>query len=234
MIKRVIQLKLLCFVFIFLSANLRANITTESKKELLADIFPTSCHFSGQFLQRKNINGLPVPLLSNGDFFFSCDLGLVWSTHSPVNEAILYINSSRSYRVNDEGNIYPLSSVTRYIMSKVLLRLLKGDIDYFAEEFLIMRSDDNEMLVLRPESQFMKKGIDSIQFKKEVGIEDEVSLRVIVTDITGQNTELNIEGIKEHQIDGKDQASEQCEMLYPDTLQWCKVLRSPRRLNKKF
>jgi hypothetical protein len=234
MIKPSTLFQLLCFVFMLSSANLWANNVTESEKRLLVDIFPTSCHFSGQFSQRKNIDGLPVPLLSDGDFFFSCDLGLVWNTYSPFNEAILYANVSKSYRVDDEGEIQQLSGIAKYIMSKVLMRLLKGDADYFVEEFLVTPSSDNEMLELRPESYFMKKGIDNIPFKKVESFEEGVSLRVVVTDITGQETEVDINKIKEHEIDGKANALQQCQELYPNSMQWCKVLRAPRRFNKKF
>lgn len=234
MFKLTQQLKWLCLGLILLSASLRANTATESEKELLANVFPTSCHFSGQFSQLKHIDGLPVPLLSEGDFFFSCDLGLVWNTHSPFNEVILFVNAAKNYLVDDEGEIQPLSGITQYILSKVLMRLLQGDTDYFAEEFIVTPAEGSEMLMLRPESYFMQKGIDNIQFKKNESLEEGVSLSVVVTDTTGQKTKVQINRIQEHEIDGRRSAFEQCKDLYPNSEQWCKLLRSPRRFEQKF
>ena len=104
---------------LFFAQGTIAQENTGSKEALLSNMFPTSCSFSGQFSQQKNIEGLPVPLISNGDFFFSCDLGLIWSTDTPFIEAILYANAANSYRINDKGDVTPLTGIARYSMSKI-------------------------------------------------------------------------------------------------------------------
>lgn len=232
MIKRLLQQKLMCFSIVLFSHSVLADSQIEDEKKLLADIFPTTCHFSGQFLQQKRIEGLPVPLRSDGDFFFSCDLGLIWSTQSPFKDALLYVNASRNYRINERGEIEPLSGIAHYSMSKIFLRLLRGDTDYFANEFAVSEVPETGVIELRPESGFMQKGIERIDFKKNQSLEHGVSLQVNVVDATGQVTQVSIDKITEHEIEGKRNAFEQCEKLYPSTSKWCEVLRSPARFDK--
>lgn len=198
-----------------------------SEAELLQQIVPASCHFSGQFIQRKHIQGLPVPLQSNGDFFFSCDFGLVWNTLAPIQEALLYVNARKNYRVDERGDIEPLSGAARYAMSKIFLRLLKGDTEYFADEFEVAEGPQNEGLSLTPESEFMKKGIRRILIEKRAAENAGVTLNISIEDTTGQNTNVTIDGINEYDIENKQAAFEQCEVLYPGPRQWCRVLRSP-------
>ncbi|MCW8108918.1 outer membrane lipoprotein carrier protein LolA [Alteromonas ponticola] len=209
-----------------------ANPKGESEIALLTNLFPQNCHFSGQFLQKKNVEGLPIPLHSTGDFFFSCDLGLIWHTQEPFREAILYVNSSNNFRVHEDGSLTPLTGVTRYIMSNVFVKLLKGDTQYFVDEFAIKLADDNTSVELKPESDFMKKGIDSIRFQKNDSDELGITLLVDVTDVTGQVTHVSIDKIRAYQIEGKRGAFEQCEKLYSDNSAWCQVLRSPAHIRR--
>ncbi|MBO1256751.1 outer membrane lipoprotein carrier protein LolA [Alteromonas sp. 5E99-2] len=195
--------------------------------QLLADLSPTSCHFSGTFSQQKNVKGLPVPLLSTGDFFFSCDLGLIWNTLSPFSEALLYINASNNFRIDDKGNVEALSGVAHYSMSKIFLKLLKGDTQYFADAFSVVLIPNSDTIELTPESSFMKKGIEHIHFNKNKDEQGNIQLEIRVMDITGQMTKVEINNISEFDISGKRQAFEQCEKAYPSPLQWCKGLRSP-------
>lgn len=219
---------LLALLFTLTSPRSLATEDVTNEKTLLAGLFPTSCHFSGHFLQHKNVEGLPLPLKSTGDFFYSCDLGLVWSTTAPFRDAILYVNRAKNYRVDEQGVLTPLTGIARYIMSNVFVRLLNGDADYFAEEFAISLADDN-VVALKPESDFMKKGIESIRFKKVNDTEHGTSLFIDVTDATGQITRVSIDQIRDYDIDGKRHAFDQCETLYADTTDWCQVLRSPSR-----
>ena len=231
MIKHFSAIALLYSLLSIYSPSSLASDNVDDERALLAGIFPTSCHFSGQFLQQKNIQGLPVPLQSDGDFFYSCDLGLVWSTKAPFQEAILYVNSAKNYRIDEQGEIKPLTGIARYIMSNVFVKLLKGDVDYFADEFVVTATE-NQSIELKPESEFMQKGVESIQFSKTQSPELGVALMVDVIDATGQVTQVGIDEIIEHDIEGKRSAFEQCEKLYQDTTKWCSVLRSPSRFEK--
>lgn len=219
-----------CALFVSLATNanpVQDTPTDATEAELLAGMFPHSCHFSGNFIQQKNIKSLPIPIKSSGDFFFSCDFGLVWNTSAPIQEALLYVNARKNYRVDERGEIEPLSGAARYAMSKVFLRLLKGDTEYFADEFAVSAAPDNAGLILVPESEFMKKGINQIQIAKHGATQSDLLLNINIQDTTGQNTVVTIDSIREYAIDNKQAAFEQCETIYPGPGDWCRILRSP-------
>lgn len=208
--------------------HVQASPRQPDEAALLAEIFPSGCHFSGHFSQQKTIQGVPVPLSSTGDFYYSCDLGLVWHTQTPFNEAILYVNSSNNFRADADGALTPLTGTTRYIMSNIFVRLLKGDTGYFIDEFAISPGEQSGRVTLRPESEYIRKGLDTIMVSKTTDQDKGVSLNIEVIDATGQLTNVVISAVEQYTINGKRAAYEQCESLYSDTT-WCQVLRSPSR-----
>ena len=113
------------FLLVMLNGNAKAEDASDTEKKLLTDIMPNSCNFSGQFVQKKAIKGLPIPLQSNGEFFFSCDLGLIWRTSSPFEEALLFANGATHFRIDEHGEHAPLSGMVRYSMSRIFIRLLQ-------------------------------------------------------------------------------------------------------------
>ena len=208
--------------------HVQASPRQPDEATLLAEIFPSGCHFSGQFSQQKTIQGVPVPLTSTGDFYHSCDLGLIWHTQTPFTEAILYVNSSNNFKADGNGTLAPLTGTTRYIMSNIFVRLLKGDTSYFTDEFAISADMQSGTVTLRPESEYIRKGLDSILVSKATDQEKGVSLNIEVLDATGQRTDVLISAVEQYDFSGKRAAYEQCEALYSDT-SWCQVLRSPSR-----
>ena len=215
-------------VLFCLCANAESNGTElpQGEEQLLSAIFPPSCHFSGQFQQQKHVEGIAFPLVSSGDFFYSCDLGLVWNTQKPFQDAMLYANASASFRVNEQGEIEPLTGTARYIMSSVFIRLLEGDTAYFAEEFDVSFDSATGTTVLIPNGEFMRRGLQQIAVQKTPHENQQVSLHTTITDITGQNTVIRITETDNYLIDGKKAAFEECQKLYPSPLKWCRVLRS--------
>lgn len=208
--------------------HVQASPRQPEEAKLLAEIFPPGCHFSGQFSQQKTIQGVPVPLTSTGDFYHSCDLGLIWHTQTPFTEAILYVNSSNNFKADDKGALAPLTGTTRYIMSNIFVRLLKGDTSYFTDEFAISADMQSGAVTLRPESEYIRKGLNTITVSKTTNQDTGVSLNIEVLDATGQRTDVMISAIEPYDFSGKRAAYEQCEALYSDT-SWCQVLRSPSR-----
>lgn len=221
----------LLFVFLVVVGCLTAPFShaeevATREEQLLASVFPQSCHFSGKFVQQKTVEGLPVPLSSDGDFFYSCELGLVWRTVAPFEEAILYVNSSNNYRMDESGELQPLSGIARYIMSSVFVKLLNGDTAYFLDAFSVSEADAGAVM-LEPESDYMKKGLERILFEKNTDDELGITLGIKVTDATGQVTSVNIDQIEEFDAEGKRDAFEKCEALYQENEDLCRVLRSP-------
>lgn len=227
MVKVFIVVLLLVTKFFSVSAMSQEN-TKQEEISLLKDILPSTCHFTGQFVQEKEITGLPIPISSIGDFFYSCGLGLIWNSSTPVEEVLLFVNANTHFRIDEQGKIEPLSGKVRYGMSRIFLRLLKGDNEYFADEFAVSLLE-NGVTQLVPESSFMKKGIDSIQIIKNQNTEGGISLKISIFDTTGQATKVSINKIKEYAFDSKQAAFDQCELIYQKPKQWCRMLRSPWR-----
>lgn len=218
----------LWMVAVLASTAAMAGQTEASEESLLSGLFPSNCYFSGHFKQQKAVKGLPAALSSSGDFFYACDLGLVWHTSTPFSEAVLYVNGTNNFTAQDDGTLSPLSGVARYIMSNIFVRLLEGDTRYFAEEFAVSQ-EETKSLVLLPESEMMQKGLEAIRISKSGDKTAPVTLNIKVTDATGQDTQVLIEQIKHYNFDGKRKAYEQCLEMYSDKTNWCQVLRSPSR-----
>ena len=200
------------------------------EKNQLQTVMPTACHFSGNFVQKKAMQGLPIPLVSEGDFFFSCDLGIIWQTQQPFPEALIY-SDFHNYRVSSEtNNIERLTSLTHFGMSKIMLKMLNGDVDYFSESFAVDLIGENQFS-LSPQSKFMKRAIDKITLQR-VLTDDSVSLLVTIEDISQQQTEISIDRLIEYKLDTKQAVRQQCEKLYPNQKTLCEVLRYPGRFNE--
>ena len=236
--KKSCPLLLLFFVsflanFPAISALRDGSNTALAEQDILKEAFPSICHFSGNFEQKRQSKGLPIPLNSSGNFYYSCDLGLIWNTESPINDVLLYVNATTNFRVNENGDIESLSGAVRYAMSRIVLRLMRGDIAYFASEFEVSRSEEEGSILLLPESTFMKKGIKSIQLNKTMENSSDTKLLITIRDLNEQNTSIEIKDIAEYRFEGERKAFEQCELLYPQPSLWCRVLRSPWRYENR-
>ncbi|MFC4699976.1 outer membrane lipoprotein carrier protein LolA [Glaciecola siphonariae] len=221
-------------VLLFLVSGItHANDSAQiNEQAMLAEVFPSSCDFSGDFTQTKHIDGLPMPIKSTGDFFFSCGLGLIWNANTPFSEVLLFANATTNFRIDESGEIEALSGKVRYGMSKIFLRLLKGDVEYFADEFSVNLLENGAVTQLIPESEFMRQGINNILIKKTQSPQQPLMLNIDIQDATGQVTSVVIDNINEYSVSGKKQAFEQCKQVYPSPAQWCRMLRSPWRFEK--
>lgn len=204
------------------------NVDSGDKKALLRSVMPTACHFSGDFIQNKKIQGLSAPLISDGEFFFSCDIGIIWQTQSPFAEALIYSHYF-NYRVSGDA-IEKLTSLTHYGMSKIMLKMLNGDVDYFAESFSVGSLIDGE-LSLSPQSKFMKKAIDKIVLQK-TQVDDSISLLVNIHDKSQQLTKITIDNLVEYDLENKQVARRQCEKNHADKEVLCEILHYPARFDE--
>ena len=207
------------------------NAATE--QELLRDILPSSCDFTARFEQSKQVKGIPLPLKSNGEFLYSCRLGLIWNTVYPFYETLLISNRKHSFRMDEDGELLPLQGAVQFGMSRVFMRLLKGDIDYFADEFSVQKALDNNATRLTPESKFMKKGLAFIDVQKTEREETGVSLTIEIQDVMGQVSIIDIHKISEAtNVDSRLQAYEYCQTVYKATPKWCRILRTPAEFDR--
>lgn len=227
----------LAYIFIFFANHcVGANVFDESSitidkanvsKQKILKILPDGCHFSGRFSQHKTIEGLIFPLASNGDFFFSCDLGLVWNTFSPIQEALLYTNSKINFRMNDKGNVELISGVVTHVVSDIFLKILKGDVDYFISEFSVRLTDDRRGVELRPKSSLLQKAINYILIRRYSDDVIGVAVEMIINTTAGQETKVTIDNIEKYSLEDRRAAYEQCQAIYNNSPIRCRALFLP-------
>lgn len=215
------------FLLLVLLSFASAANERHEETELLASVFTKSCNFSGSYQQKKQLKNLPMPLISSGDFFFSCDLGLAWRTRSPIEETIIFVNAANSFSISSNGDITPLSGIALYSLSNVFFRLLNSDFDYFSNEFAISIGPDSNKITLVPESKLMQKGINHIAVQKALNTEGQVKVEVQIVDVNEQATQLTLNDLTEYDIKGRKAAFKQCEQVLNDK-SLCQLLRSPK------
>ncbi|MEM0912920.1 MAG: outer-membrane lipoprotein carrier protein LolA [Pseudomonadota bacterium] len=221
-----------CFWMVFSSAVI-ASKEAGTEQTLLQDVLPNVCSFTGQFKQTKNMQGVPVSLKSDGDFLYSCRLGLIWNTTVPFNETLLVSHRRSSFRIDENGRVSSLQGALRYSMSKIFMRLLKGDEDFFAREFAIQKTADNGITELRPESDFMKKGIEVIRISKIEDEETGITLNIEILRADEQSSTIDIFNLTEAtHVESRAQAFKYCETVYQSTTKWCKILRQPAQFGR--
>lgn len=91
----------------------------------------------GQFAQSKSITGFKKPLLSNGDFLFWRDHGVIWHTKKPFDSMLTL--TPRVLASSQNGNttmrMDTRNEPTLATMNETLLALLAGDIDNLKQRF---------------------------------------------------------------------------------------------------
>lgn len=221
---RVLKVLLFC-CFVATGAGSIANPHERSNKQaLLAEVFPNVCVFSGTFVQEKWLDGLEKPLRTHGDFFFSCKYGLVWNTVQPIKEVFLYADPTKSFRVDERGRMLRPSGGALYAMSRIVFRILEGDVKYFAKDFELSR-DASGALLLVPRSKYMRRGLKQIHIQRIFNEQAVDSIRLKIIDSVDQSTQVVIDNIKDYPIDSWQKSYEKCKALYPISKEWCVALR---------
>lgn len=162
--------------------------------EALKQSLPDHCVFTGHFSQSKQIKALPVPLLSSGKLFFSCQHGLIWHNDKPFAESLIYTEKNLHFRTIPGTPAIPLSGPQHDYLATFLLDLLSANTKSIEEQFnidIIKSSAVETKIQLLPSNAFIKKGLSSIQLKKTI-VNGEELLAITITDNKAQVTALNI------------------------------------------
>ncbi len=186
---------------------------------------PAACHFSGEFSQTKQIKTLPVPLVSNGEFIYSCDLGLIWKTQNPIVESLVFTNQKLNFLVPEKLLIENLEGVQHDFLANLLLGLMAGNVEFIAKEFEIEISEKKDNLIqltLAPKNKMVKQAIDTVVLKKQTNKKE---LQILITDKNQQVT--RIVSIEKQQFAKNDDFSKSCTSLSADA---CNLLLNPVRI----
>lgn len=128
--------------------QLLANVLAQPAAEMAA-----SQVLSGQFLQRRYLNGLARPLISRGDFLLARGQGIVWRTREPF--ASEFVLTSAGMILRDGSSEMRLSEAERPALRtalEMLLAIFALDVERLAGGFDLYgeKHDDGWRLGLRP------------------------------------------------------------------------------------
>ena len=152
------------FLFICLTALLvrSPGWAQTADDELLLP--PSSCVFSGDFKQSKHLKGLPTPIESNGQFFYHCDLGVIWKTISPIQESLVLTKIGESFILEDNQST-PLKTEHSKLLSELINGLIGANKQYIDNHFLVSKdtSSSSGAFTLIPLKRRLKRGLKQIK-----------------------------------------------------------------------
>ncbi len=207
-----------CLVSILLLAQLSDTTLAEDS----AGLPPApDCHYTADFVQRKTLPSLPVPLVSQGSLLFACDLGLIWHTAGPIQETLVYTADSAHFRVDSAGRTHLLQGVAHDFMANLLLGLMAGDSAAVTGHFDVEIVVPETVWLLKPSATVMRDFVTSIGLAL---IDDALNITVDgargdKVDIATSTTEP-LEGFESGQCNGT--------IVLPEAA--CAALRSPSQV----
>lgn len=198
-------------------------------EKTLQSALPSSCIFSGKFVQEKSIAGLEQPLLSAGEVFFACEDGLIWKNNQPFKESVIYTKNNFHFRSTDNSDFQPLEGPQHELLGMMLINMMSGDVQSILADFSVHtdsiqeNGEKTKRWLLTPESDFLRKGITRIIIEKSTARAVNISL----IDHFDQTTVIKLSNLQTPISQDKDITTEICREALPDDKAACKVLAEP-------
>lgn len=195
--------------------------------DLLTLMLPQVCHFAGEFSQSKHIKALPMPLASNGEFIYSCDLGLIWKTQKPVIESLVFTHQKLHFLVPEKLSVENLDSVQHEFLANLLLGLMAGNTGFIANKFEIKVLEKQGGIIalkLLPKSKLLRQAIDSVVLENQT---EKNEIKISIIDNKQQIT--TIVSTEKRQYANKNDFLEGCVSLSADG---CELLKRPVRVSR--
>lgn len=203
--------------------RIRTTTKTESGTaitfpEEIRQFFPQTCRFSGTFTQAEQSSEQEPPEYSNGVILFDCELGMILKTQAPVAKTEVLTAGSNHYVMDAVKGPVKLNGIANRLRAKLLLSMMRGDVDYMLEHF-DFEVADSSTLHLHPKSSTYKRGLKLITLRK---VEHSTrSIKIQITDRRGGKSMMTA-----HVDTGYESAQEfekACEVwlgpqFYSDTL----------------
>lgn len=150
----------------------------------------------GNFEQRKQLSGLPMPLVSTGRFVYARNTGVYWHTQAPYDTALL-IGPNRLLQQQDGGAWEPLGGANNNanaaaMFGELFLALLSVDVAALGKQFDLFWLPSDEAtpgwrVGLTPQDGPLARSLQRIV----IGGSDQVE-RVWLTDQYGDRTEIDL------------------------------------------
>ena len=191
---------------------------------------PSSCVFSGDFKQSKHLKGLPTPIESNGQFFYHCDLGVIWKTISPIEEALVLTNIGDSFTIENKQS-KPLKSQQNKLLSELITGLMGANQQYINENFELSKQSTiaAKAFTLIPKKRRLKRGIKQIdlRFSTDSPSNSSEEVRISMLDRNKQWTHIistKYNDYTNNLLDNSLNLIEQCSTSAAFTKQECQLL----------
>lgn len=149
------------FLMLALASWWCAPVIAQDNIDTLQEYLPSGCHHAGQYRQEKTLAGLEQALITEGSFVYSCELGLIWHTATPVTETIIYKITAEHFLLSEDNILNPLDGRVHQALGTLLNHLVGGDTVYLQRHFQITVADN--ALRLNPKQKRLKKFIQYIE-----------------------------------------------------------------------
>lgn len=215
---------------ILLIYSLAALTSANASDNDLTRLLPKQCVFYGNFFQTRNIERLPSSLNSSGNFFFSCERGIIWQTLYPIKSSLIYTTDGTSFEGTHEKNsqqtsFTSLNGTKHYYLGKFLINLLSANLQELHSDFDATHTtpppNNTLAILLTPKNEKIKKSLKNITLKRQ---ENESTLLITINNNESQ-TNIKIDTI-ENTTTHKS-TLETCKLSLKNNIEPCDPLFSP-------
>ncbi len=206
------------FLFLHAEAVLGASPSTPAP----------ACHFSGDFTQQKRLAGVARPVVSNGQFLYSCERGVIWQVEMPESDVLVLradpgSNKSRAFRIVEQ-HVEPLKGRQSRFLTQLIMSLMAGDQAALQSQFEVTQ-EPNSVVVLTPKKRALKRVIKRIEVSSETGGDVEGpkgKMQIRMIDRNGQITQINahqkqrFDALSQALCEQASMSKQACGLLYDD------------------
>jgi len=148
-----------CFIFALFASNAQATEPTLTPTSVLPK---SPCSFAGDFTQSKTITGLDKALESAGSFYYHCQDGVIWSTHSPIKETLIFSRSGDHAKVIEQ-RVSKLKGRQSKLLGKLLNSMMGGNQTEIEQQFELHNiTNSSTEFELLPKKKSLKRAIKKI------------------------------------------------------------------------
>jgi len=169
------------------------------------------CSFAGNFVQKISMPALPDPILSEGEFFYHCQHGVIWSTTEPVQETLVLSQTGQTTIITPETS-KPLNSQPGKFLSSLLNSLMGGNVETLQTQFEIEQvNTSNQTYLLTPKRHSLKRAVKKI-FLSVIRSDDSGKsnqVEIVILDRNDQATEISSQ--KTQSFDIKEPTLNACQ-----------------------
>ena len=232
-------LKIVFNTFIFCAISSIAGLpvialtnAADSAEASLQAMLPDSCQFSGKFEQHKQLSGIPDPLVSSGQVFFSCHHGLIWQQLQPFNESVVYTNKGLHFRSTGSSGAENLEGPQHEVTANLLINLLGANIEAIIDDFSLLSpversnstaSQATPSMMLKPANDLLKRAMSSITIDKL----SNDNIRIQFIDNLQQRTLIKLFNIDRTRTSTPDSLYRDCQQILRQGDVACSILHDP-------